>query len=102
MLAGSTYVSCMSDPSGPDWSALSRPPVVIAPEERESHDRQLAISATMTRDERFALASAWSDIAMEQRRARLRRRFPAADARGIAWAVIREALHEEPGTDPLP
>ncbi len=79
-----------------------RPPVVIPAEEVEGIERQWAVFATMTPERRLALGLEMSAFALQQRRERLQRRFPAADAQGIKWAVIREILALEPGTDPVP
>ena len=52
--------------------------------------------------ERVALGMRMSEVALRQRRERLQRRFPTADARGISRAVVREILELEPGIDPVP
>jgi hypothetical protein len=84
------------------WALCRRPPVVIPRDEAEGIERQWAIYANMSRAERLDVGLRMSHIALQQRRSRLERRFPHADARGISWAVVREILQLEPGTDPIP
>jgi len=79
-----------------------RPPCIIAPEDAAGIERQWAVYARMSPAARLGLGMRMSQLALQQRRARLQRRFPQADARGISWAVIREILQLEPGTDPVP
>jgi hypothetical protein len=84
------------------WALVMREPVVIAPEERAGIERQWDIFARMTPAQRLDLGLRMSDLALQQRRERLRRRFPDADERGLRWAVVREILRLDPGTDPVP
>ena len=79
-----------------------RPPVVITPEDEPAVERQWVRYAAMSQAERLALGMRLSEVALRQRRERLQRRFPMADARGISWAVLREILELEPGIDPVP
>lgn len=88
--------------TAPDpWAICRRPPVVIPPDEADAIERQWAIYACMTAQQRLGLGLQMSALAAQQRRDRLRRRFPDADERGISWAVIREILELEPGTAPV-
>lgn len=84
------------------WAVARRVPQVILPEEVAATEQQWARFATMTWSERLALGLHMSEVALRQRRERLERRFPEADATGISWAVIREILELEPGTQPVP
>ena len=90
--------SAQADP----WAIFRRPPVIIAPVDRASVEAQWDRFAAMTPEERVALTLEMSRLALQQRRERLQRRFPEADARGISWAVVREILQLEPGTEPVP
>ncbi len=83
------------------WALARRPPMVIPADEVESVERQWAIYATMTPQARLNLGLQMSEVALAQRRARLQRSFPSADAAGISWAVVREILGLEPGTAPV-
>ncbi len=94
--------SVMPSPDHDPWTLLRRPPVIIPADEAPGIERQWAIYARMSPAERLGLGMRMSQVALEQRKARLQRRFPHADARGISWAVIREILRMEPGTDPVP
>ena len=84
------------------WSLLRRPPQVIDPVDQPAVERQWAIWSQMSGSARLNLGLRMSEHALQQRRQRLQRRFPEADAKGIAWAVIREILDLEPGTTPVP
>ena len=100
---GLDTVQIMSVPVSDDfWALARRPPVVIPPEEWDGVRRQWDIYATMTREQRLEMAFTMSNLALRMRRERLQRRFPDADATGIQWAVIREILEMEPGTEPVP
>lgn len=84
------------------WELARRVPQVIAPEDEAATEAQWACFAKMTAAERLALGLQMSELALRQRRERLARQFPHADAHGIGWAVIREILELEPGTHPVP
>lgn len=92
----------MTPPASDPWALCRRAPVVIAAEDAPAIERQWAAFARMTVQQRLELGLQMSDLALQQRRLRLQRRFPHADARGISWAVIREILHYEPGITPVP
>ena len=84
------------------WALARRVPQVILPEEEQATEQQWARFATMTWSARLALGLHMSEVALRQRRERLERQFPDADTKGISWAVIREILELEPGTQPVP
>jgi hypothetical protein len=84
------------------WLTTLRAPVVITVEDAPAVERQWVRFAAMSQVERVELGMRMSEVALRQRRERLQRRFPHADARGISWAVVREILELEPGIDPVP
>jgi hypothetical protein len=76
--------------------------VVIPPEEEDAWERQCRIIERMPMARRWELAEQLIHEGLRQRRERLSRHFPHTDAAGLRWAMVREALGCEPGTEPLP